>query len=231
MKGKKTLVVLLIILISIAIIAVIGMLVLKKNTVINQGAFRVNDCIVKSALETDEQEKLTQETTGLADITLNLSQTNTISLLITKEAEATEMYLDEIKISNPNLLGKLYMVQGSLDEIFEIDSDLKRVKITPSEQDGQYLVEIYVGNENFKTNVKIPDNVDVVTFDGSLLKLLDVKIEDLEFEIKFNLNIIDVTGKKNICKVSVKVPDATLITNGIALMRLNVSDYIFQVSN
>lgn len=231
MKGKKSLVVLLIILISIAIIAIIGMLVLKKNTVINQGAFRVNDCIVKSTLDTDEQEKLTQETTGLADITLNLSQTNTISLLITKEADATDMYLDEIKISSPNLKGKLFLAQGGLDEVYEVNSELNRVKITPSEQDGQYLVEVNVSNENFKNDVKVPDDVDVVTFDGTLLKLLDVKVEELEFEIKFNLNIIDVTGKKNICKVSVKVPDATLITNGIALMRLNVSDYIFQVSN
>ena len=56
-----------------------------------------------------------------------------------------------------------------------------------------------------------------------------MKISDFVFDLSFDFNIIDTTGKKNTCKVKLNMPSQDLITDGISIIRQDLSDYNFKV--
>ena len=59
----------------------------------------------------------------ISDLKLDLSQQNILSLLIPKESEIKEIYLDEIKLKGPKTLGQIYLTQPNTNE--------KTIIITP----------------------------------------------------------------------------------------------------
>lgn len=245
-KSKKT-VIIIIILVSIALIFGISVKLLDTTGKINQGNFRVNDAVVTSTIDVEEQVistetevKTTEQTAtteakpeakteekaeNLNKLTFKLSQKNTIALLITKDVEIKEMYLDNYNVSTPSKKG---VIKTNINGVVT-DLQTPKTILVPTEKNGQYYLEIKIDNTEFATDVKIPEGTNAVTFDGTILKLLDIKLSDIAFVAKFNLNIIDVTGKKNVCEFKFKLPNETLLTEGISITREENSNYVFSL--
>lgn len=231
-KSNKTLLITLVIIVSILIIALVFYLLLNNKGRINQGTFRTNDVLVTSLVTVEEKQE-NKEQSMISDLILDLSQKNVLSLLIPKESEIKEIYIDNIKVKLPTKKGKMYITQPNSNEKTELLDDMKnkKVEIYTSEKENQYLVEIEIDNLNFAKDVKVPENTKIVKFDGTLISLTGMNVEDLMFEISFNLNIINNKDKMSVCDINLKLPGYELANAGIEVKRENLNDYIFYLKD
>ncbi len=216
----------LIIIIAVALIVIVSKLVLDNTGKINQGVFRVNDLIVKSVVNTEE---IQSETTAsaISDIKFNASQENQISILVAKDSEAQSIYIDNISIKGPEKKGNIFISESDKEK--QNINEIKKIDIYPVDRDGQYLIQLNVINSNFLTNANLPDNTSAVTFDGTLLNTLGIKISEVNFKLNFSLNIVDSTGKVNVCKFKLDIPSEELLSNGISVIREDVNNYRFYI--
>ena len=231
-KSNKTLLIILVIIVSILIIALVFYLLLNNRGRINQGTFRTNDALITSLVTVEEKQE-NKEQSMISDLILDLSQKNVLSLLIPKESEIKEIYIDNIKVKLPTKKGKMYITQPNSNEKTELLDDMKnqKVNIYTSEKENQYLVEIEIDNLNFAKDVKVPENTKIVKFDGTLISLTGMNVEDLMFEISFNLNIINNKDKMSVCDINLKLPGYELANAGIEVKRENLNDYIFYLKD
>lgn len=231
MKRKnKALTTFFIILVSICIIFCVFYIVLNNTGKINQGMFRTNDAIITSIV-TVEEKQANQQESMISDLQLDLSQKNVLSMLVTKDSKIKEIYLDNIKTTFPSLKGKMYITQPNVEQKYELIDDMNKVNIYSQDKDNQYLIEIEIDNCDFSTDVKVPEDMQVVRFDGTLLNVTGINVEDLMFKIKFNLNIVDENDKVNVCKINMNVPGYELANSGIGVTRENLSNYVFSLKN
>ena len=233
MDKSKKIITIVVIVISIILIGGISWYLLDTTGKINQGNFRINDILITSSVEVKEQEVPKQEgeqqpALTLSQIPFQLSQTNKIELLIPKDVEAKRIYLDDISISSPSKKGETVLTLNGKDRV-DLNAETKEVDIYPAEKENQYYLEVQVDNVDFAKDVKVPEDTQSITYDGSILKLVGIKAEELEMEIKFNLNIVDITGKKNVCSMKFKFPTEEMIKNGISVTREEPTRYIFSV--
>ena len=84
---------------------------------------------------------------------------------------------------------------------------------------------------NFAKDVKVPENTKIVKFDGTLISLTGMNIDDLKFELSFDLNIMDSSDKLSACSISLKLPGYELATAGIGVKRENLNDYVFYLKD
>lgn len=231
-KSNKALLIIFVIIVSILIIAVVFYLLLNNRGKINQGTFRTNDALITSLVTVEEKQENKEKST-ISDLILDLSQKNVLSLLIPKESEIKEIYIDNIKVKLPTKKGKMYITQPNSNEKTELLDDMKnkKVEIYTSEKENQYLVEIEIDNLNFAKDVKVPENTKIVKFDGTLISLTGMNVEDLMFEISFNLNIINNKDKMSVCNINLKLPGYELANAGIEVKRGNLNDYIFYLKD
>mgnify|MGYP004505605977 FL=1 len=231
-KSNKALLIIFVIIVSILIMALVFYLLLNNKGRINQGTFRTNDVLITSLVTVEEKQENKEQST-ISDLILDLSQKNVLSLLIPKESEIKEIYIDNIKVKLPTKKGKMYITQPNSNEKTELLDDMKnkKVEIYTSEKENQYLVEIEIDNLNFAKDVKVPENTKIVKFDGTLISLTGMNVEDLMFEISFNLNIINNKDKMSVCDINLKLPGYELANAGIEVKRENLNDYIFYLKD
>jgi len=226
MEKGKIIKVLIVLIVSIAIVMLVTTFLLDTTGKINQGNFRVNDAVIESKL--DIVQKQDGELQELSNMLLDISQTNKLSLLVANNIEIKEANITNIKIETPVKLGSMYIEQSGQDKMYNLNNE-SVVNIYPEQKDNQYSIDLNIVNENCLTDVNVPSNTNVVTFDGTILELLNQKYEDFVFEISFNLNIYDIAGNKNTCKIKLKLPDEEMYVNGISIKREELSDYIFRL--
>lgn len=227
-KNNNTLLVFLIILVVVAIIACIFYIILNSKGKINQGVFRTNDVLITSLVTVEEKQEK-QEESMISDFLLDLSQKNVLSLLIPKESEIKDIYIDNIKIKYPIKMGQMYLTQPNRNDKIILNEDIKKEKVNiyTQEKEDQYLVEIEIDNMNFAKDVKVPEDTKVVRFDGTLISLTGMDVKDLMFEMSFDLNIEDKSNKLSACSIDLKLPDYELANSGIEVKRENLNDYVF----
>ena len=227
-KNNKTLFIFLAIIVAIAIIACAFYILLDTKGKINQGVFRTNDALITSLVTVEEKQE-NKDQSMISDFLLDLSQKNVISLLIPKESEINDIYIDNIKVKYPNKKGKMYITQPNRKDKIELIEDIeeKKVNIYTEDKENQYLVEIEIDNMDFAKDVKVPEDTKVVRFDGTLLSLTGMDIEEIMFEISFDLNILDKANKLSACSIDLKLPGYELANSGIGVTRGNLNDYIF----
>lgn len=227
-KNNNTLLVFLIILVVVAIIACIFYILLNSKGKINQGVFRTNDVLITSLVTVEEKQEEKEESM-ISDFLLDLSQKNVLSLLIPKESEIKDIYIDNIKIKYPIKMGQMYLTQPNRNDKIILNEDIKKEKVNiyTQEKEDQYLVEIEIDNMNFAKDVKVPEDTKVVRFDGTLISLIGMDVKDLMFEVSFDLNIEDKSNKLSACSIDLKLPDYELANAGIEVKRENLNDYVF----
>lgn len=226
MEKKKIFKMLIVLIISIAIVMLITTFLLDTTGKINQGNFRVNDVVIESKLDILQKQEI--EVSELSNMLLDISQTNTLSLLIASNVDIKEANITNIEIDLPVKLGSMFIEQSGQEKIYNLTDDTV-VNIYPEEKDEQYSIDLNIVNENCLTDVNVPSNTNVVTFDGTILELLNQKYEDFVFNISFDLNIYDIAGNKNTCKIKLKLPDEEMYVNGINIKRDDLSNYVFRL--
>lgn len=237
MSSKKNKIVYIIIIVStIVILALVYKFVFNQKNLVNQGNFRVNDIVVKSEINVmDNYEEVKKENEAkLEDIKLNLSQNNKISLLLANVNNVTleSATISNFEVNNPEKVGKFYFSEQEAEEIVktELGKLEKSFNVnTKLQEDGQYLIEIWINNEDFLTGANLPEDSENISYDGTLLKNYDISKTQLDFKAKFDLILKDNLGKKSICKFELEFPDELLITQGISITRKGVGNYLFSI--
>lgn len=218
--------VLIILIISVAIVMLVTTFLLDTTGKINQGNFRVNDVVIESKLDIiQKQETDVQE---LSNMLLDISQINTLSMLVANNVDVKEASISNIVIESPVKSGDMYIQETGKDKIHSINNETV-VNIYPEKRDEQYYIELNIVNDKCLTDVNVPSNTNVVTFDGTILELLNQKYEDYKFTVKFDLNLYDIAGNKNTCKIKLDLPDKELYVNGISIKRDDLSNYVFKL--
>ena len=230
MKKTTFFEIIIVIAISICLVVVISNIVLDNKGKINQGNFRINDLSLMSSLDVKEVQEQKDTTTGFDSMSLNLSERNNISFLVANQIGVKDIYIDNISIKKPKIGDNLVMYQNSVkDENFNLEEE--RVAIYPDYKEGEFLVSINLDNVDFMKDVKIPDGTNALTFDGTMLKILDVNVEDLKTTLQFNLNIVDENSKLNVCKFKFDFPSEDLVQNGVSIRRKNIDDFKFSIES
>lgn len=250
MNKTKNIYIIIVILVSIALIVGISIKILDTTGKINQGNFRVNDAVITSTIDVKEKESTKEKTEtsteintetgeqvvaeenkeeGLKNLSLTLSQKNTIALLITKEIEIKEMYINNISSTVPVKKGEFSIYVNKMQEKISLENNTSKINVIPEEKDDQYYIEFKINNDEFASDLVLPESTNKITFDGTILKVLDLKLSDIVFGLKFDLNIIDSTGKLNVCKFDFKLPFEELATEGVSITRQEPSRYIFSI--
>ena len=225
MNGKKISTITVIVVISIILVMIVYMYLFDLTGKVNQGKYRISDAVIVSSVKIDQKQDVVNE---LSNMVLDISQENKLSLLIPNDEKINHAIIDNINIENPSKLGKISFNQTNKEKVYELN-DKTEIEIYPEEKDNEYLIELNFINENCINDVNVPSQTNVVRFDGTILDLLNQKIEDFKFNISFNLNLYDEVGNKYICKVALNLPDDELITEGIVVKREDLSNYIFRV--
>ena len=234
MKKNEKLIRFIIFIISVSITVLLVFLILDTTGKINQGKFRINDFVITSIAKVDEVQDKTEadaEIKSLSDFKLNITQSNDLTFLIAKiddldKVEITNIYLDNIKLSYPKIKGDLFLYQDNENKINLLDKNIK-YDLVKIDTDGQYLVNFKIDNFNCIQNAVLPENTSTITFDGSIFNILNFKISDINFKISFNLNVVDSSGKINICSVNIDMPNESLIKDGMVIIKEDLSKYNF----
>ena len=228
---KKTSFFIAVIVIFVSILAIYGIVtVMMDNTgKINQGTYSINDVMSKSTIVYNEKEIKNEGKNGLSDISFDLTQDNLLSVLVAKNVNAKRIYINNVNISTPKYHGNMYISQNNTEEKISNDSAEKELNIYPDELDGEYFFELKIVNENIIQNASLPSDLKVATFDGTLLRDLSVSEQDVTFKVKFDLNIIDESGKLNTCNFNLDFPKNGLVDNGISITREDFANFVFTV--
>lgn len=226
MNKKNMIMWLISILIAIVLLVVISKLIFSGINGLNQGKLRVSDAILTSTATVEDVA---------ADKTkwkINISQTNKLALLIQGmgDAEISKIEIDKMKVVKSPKIGTIYISEPRTKELKNIgDSKNESVAIyVDKRKDGSNYIEIDILNKDIVKNFVPPDETNQIRHDGTALAVANKTIDDIYFEVSFNLNIIQTNGEKSKCKISLKLPESTVITNGQVVTRLSLSDFKFK---
>ncbi len=212
--------------ISVIILLVIFNYLFNNSSKINQGKFRISDTILTSVVELEDKAELENEWK------FDISQNNKISMLIKtdKGIGIKEVYLEKVKVKSKNDVS-IYIEQDKYELSYEYGKikDRKVNIYTEETQDGIYLIEFDVKNEDIISNFNIPEEIKELRHDGTILNIAKVSISDIVFTLKYNLVIVENGGQINKCKILIEMPNSKIITEGLSVERLDCSKFNFKV--
>ncbi len=223
MEKQKIFYVLLTILLSIIAFIIVIALVFKTDR-INEGKFRVTDVILTSSAE------LVDKTKENSAWTINVSQKNLLSILITaaSDAEISKIYLSDMVVKGDNSI--VFFMQGDETKLIlnNIPQELD-IEYTLDENN-QIKLEMVALNENVLRNWLVPENIKEIICDGRIFKTAGISLNDIQFDLKFKLNIVDKLGKRSTLNVELELPKNELIENGADIRRLDRTEFKFKVN-
>lgn len=223
MEKRNIFFILLTIILSIVAFALILKLVFRTGE-INEGKFRVTDAIITSTAELMDK-------TGENEVwSLNISQRNVLTMLITaaSDVKISKIYISDLKVKSKNPI-EFYMlyneakltlnnVPQKLDVEYNID------------ENNQIKLDMVALNENVLRNWEVPEGINEIICDGRIFNMAGLSLEELEFDLKFKLNIVEEIGKTNTVRVELTLPAKELLKNGADIRRLDVTEFKFKVN-
>ena len=222
MDKKKIFWVLITIVIAILLLIVVINVVFKKDKV-NEGKFRVTDVALASSVE------LTNKTEKNSVWSIDLSQKNKLAMIITgaEEANIERVYLSDITASKGNVVFSQFNNENKI----KLDKQAKELGIEYTlDENNQMLLEFIALNENILKDWEIPNTTNQIIYDGRMLTIAGLELKDVQFKLKFKLNIVESTGKTNTMKVELLLPNEQLITTGADVRKLSISDFKFKTN-
>lgn len=176
----------------------------------------------------------------------DIHQNNDIYFDISKNDKFNDEKIQSVKISNIKILKKpekgsikIFMPNSSdgrkfinnKESILESDTltytgglktDLKTLNI--GNQGGQIVIRF--GNINLGTYIS--NDEEEIKHDGTLLKKIDIKNEDIRFEISFDV-IISVRNKSYRTSINLELPFGNIVENGTENLEItNTDKYVFK---
>lgn len=228
MSKNKFFLVIFVIMISIVIIY--GVLYFSTNTdgKINKGSFRISDAVLKSSVYI-EQKQGEAQITELSNMVLDISQCNELMLYLVGYIDIDKITVGNIKCSNPKKVGNINFYQRDNESVVNLNDFNEEYEIKKIKEDSQYYIDLYIDNARFLKDSNVPSTTKIVKFDGTILELLNVSFADIYFTVSFDINVYDITGKRNVCKVKLNLPSEEITTNGISIQKQDLSNYVFSV--
>ncbi len=252
-KRKKIFIYSVISIVLVVIVYIITTYILTCASVINEGYFRINDFVITSKVNVEEitdnkkadenlggnvenipesenninvedEDKIESDIQNEIKLSFNVSQENIISILIPKSesAEISKVYLSNVKIKNTDRNISIINKQG-LDSV--LNNSKGNIDIGYELLDNQYLIEFSILNKDIIKEGKVPENVNSIVYDGTILKTLGYDINNLKYTFEAKLNIEATNGKVSVCNISLKLPCSGLGDSGIVIMRENIEKY------
>lgn len=214
------------IVISVVVLIIIVNLIFNNGSKVNQGNFRISDTILTSIVELEDKAESNDEWK------FDISQSNKVSMLIQANENSVikEAYLEKVKVKSKTDIN-IYIEQEKYDISYEY-KDIKNKKVniyTEETEDGNYLVEFNINNEDLVSNFNIPEDVKEVRHDGTILNIAKIAVSDIMFTVKYNLVVVEDKGQTNTCKIQLEMPDAKIATEGLSVERLDTSKFNFKV--
>lgn len=211
---KKIKYVILMILLIFIIISIYIILNTKSNNEIKEPErIAVNKIICYSsanAINSNENIKENWE--------LDIYQYTDIAIYLQKirNIEIASLYLDNIKINKKPILGEANIYRKKVEDfaknmILETVEDKIELNVS-SEDKNEFLqnctipITISYINKNIKQNYFIPNSVEQLNFDETILKRAMILLEEIEAQISFNINIIDSEQNKYIAEIQLDIP-------------------------
>lgn len=213
---------------SVVVTILVANVLLDTTGKVNQGNFRVSDVIVESSATLKEVQDEEKKLEKLSDIAFDVSQTNTISILIESNAEATEINIENIVITEPLLKGEMKISQESHDK-FDVTPELTSLPIDLEEDDGKYVITLLIDNNNVITNQSVGEDVEKIQYDASIFNALKVDVSQLKFNVSFDIVIKDTTGKTVKTNINLNMPTDETFSNGMSILRQDVTNSIFSI--
>ncbi len=191
---------------------------------INEGKFRVVDFIVTSTAE------LTDKTAENDVWSLNISNRNVLSMLIAKgeDAKISKIYISDLKVKSKHPIA-FYMLDNeakltltNVPQKLDVEYEV--------EENGQIKLEMVALNENVLRNWEVPEGTKEIICDGRIFNMAGLGLKELEFDLKFKLNVVEDIGKINTVEVNLTLPEEELLINGADIRRLDRTEFKFKVN-
>lgn len=222
--------------ISIIIIAVVSVIVmifianmlLDTTGTVNQGNFRISDVIIESSATLKEVQDEKIEIKKLSDFVFDVSQTNTISILVEANIDASEIKIENLKIEEPILNGNMNICQKDYDK-YDITPELSTIPMYLEREDGKYVIRLLLDNDKVLMDKSVDENVEEIQYDAAIFKTLNINTDDLKFKVSFDLVITDNIGKKVSTTISMNMPTDETFVKGMSILRQDASKYIFTI--
>ncbi len=195
-----------------------------KTDQINEGKFRVTDAVLLSEVQ------LVDKTTTENGWSLNVSQNNRLTFLITPMSSATvkRIYITDLK------------VKGGQDIVFYVKDNETRLTLNRLPQtldieyvideNGQIKIDLIALNENVLKNWVVPEHIKEIRCDGKIFETAGISLNTIKFDLSFKLNIAEENGKVNTMKVNMTLPNDRLEENGVDVIKLPTNQFKFKVN-
>lgn len=187
--------------------------------------FKIGKIILYSsanAVDNSEGELKNIDISQFTDIEIYINNTGK-SEEITAENTINEMYITNIKIEsesesgekifnykNPNYCGKYVELENWKDDgiLFNIARNNEENKNANYDYNAFYTdcsnpISLGYINKNILTGCEVSNDLGTVAFDGSILKLANIDVDDLKTTISFSINITNNYNEKFVCNLTI----------------------------
>lgn len=228
MDKVKGLSIIIVVIVSILITILIAGLLLDTTGKVNQGNYRVSDIVIESSATVTEVQDTSVKIDKLSGLVFDVSQTNEITIMVEANTKASSIMLDNINVSEPKIKGKMSLMQKDYEKN-EITPDFKSMPIRMEEEDGQYKIVLLIDNENLITDRSVSDDKEKIPYSAEILKLWDISVSDVQFDLSFDLIITDDAGTKSKTNIKLNMPTDETLEKGMSILRQDASKYIFTI--
>lgn len=224
--------------ISIIIIAVVSVIVtvlvanilLDTTGKVNQGNFRISDVIIESSATLKEVQDKNVKIEKLSGLVFDVSQTNTISILIESNVKASKISIENLVVTDPALKGNMNICQKDYEK-YDITPELTSIPIYLEQEDGKYIITLLIDNDNVITDKSVSDEFQEIKYDATIFNLFGIDVSQLQFNVSFDLVITDESGQTVKTTMYLKMPTDETLTEGMSILRQDATKFLFTVED
>ena len=224
--------------ISIIIIAVVSVIVtvlvsnilLDTTGKVNQGNFRISDVIIESTATLKEVQDKNVKIEKLSGLVFDVSQTNTISILIESNVKASKISIENLVVTDPALKGNMNICQKDYEK-YDITPELISIPIYLEQEDGKYIITLLIDNDNVITDKSVSDEFQEIKYDATIFNLFGIDVSQLQFNVSFDLVITDESGQTVKTTMYLKMPTDETLTEGMSILRQDATKFLFTVED
>lgn len=224
--------------ISIIIIAVVSVIVtvlvsnilLDTTGKVNQGNFRISDVIIESTATLKEVQDKNVKIEKLSGLVFDVSQTNTISILIESNVKASKISIENLVVTDPALKGNMNICQKDYEK-YDITPELTSIPIYLEQEDGKYIITLLIDNDNVITDKSVSDEFQEIKYDATIFNLFGIDVSQLQFNVSFDLAITDESGQTVKTTMYLKMPTDETLTEGMSILRQDATKFLFTVED
>ena len=228
MDKVKGLSIIIVVVVSIIITIFVAGWLLDTTGKVNQGNFRVSEITIQSGATVTEVQDKNVKIESLSGLYFDVSQTNEITIMIEANTKASSIMLDNIQVSEPIIKGTMNLTQKDYEK-YDLTPDFKSMPIHLEEKDGQYMIALFLDNDNLITDRNVSDDKEKIPYSAEIFKLWDISVRDVQFDFSFDLIITDEAGTKSKTNIKLNMPTDETLEEGMSILRQDASKYVFTI--